>query len=211
MKIDAPKIPYDLPTMNFQDILYQEEPELDMCTINDSFFANEAIDRARLSRMSLKNCKFNNTNFSHIDITDVVFENCDFSNAILRSSSIHRVTFKNCKLLGVDFTESRFGNVLFDNSILNLTGFGNSKLEKVVFQEASLVNSDFYDCKFKNIEFNLCNINSANFEQTPLKGIDISNSTFEALTVSLEDLKGCKVNSNQAIQFAALLGLIIME
>lgn len=44
---------------------------------------------------------------------------------------------------------------------------------------------------------------------TALKGVDPSNSTFQQLSVSLEDLKGCEVSSEQAIGFAALMGLKI--
>ncbi|WP_342670991.1 hypothetical protein [Peribacillus loiseleuriae] len=50
-----------------------------------------------------------------------------------------------------------------------------------------------------------------NFARTSLKGIDISSSTFQRLNVSLEDLDGCEVPSEQAIGFAAILGLKIKE
>ena len=50
-----------------------------------------------------------------------------------------------------------------------------------------------------------------NFAGTPLKGIDISSSTYQSLSVSLEDLTGCEVSPEQAIGFAAMLGLKIKE
>jgi len=48
----------------------------------------------------IKNCKFNHTDFSGIDLTDVRFENCDLSNVNMSKSSIHRVEFMNSKLVG---------------------------------------------------------------------------------------------------------------
>src|ERR1700719_132414 len=108
MKIDSPKISTDLPTRNFYDIFYEEDPILEMCTIIDSVFENEMAGRVFLANAVVKNCRFNHTDFTNMDITDVCFENCDLSNANLSKSSIHRVEFKNCKLVGVNFTESRF-------------------------------------------------------------------------------------------------------
>jgi len=63
----------------------------------------------------------------------------------------------------------------------------------------------------KNVELQKCDLDGANFDQTSLKGIDISSSAFDTITVSIESLKGCKVSSYQAIQFATLMGLIIKE
>lgn len=59
---------------------------------------------------------------------------------------------------------------------------------------------------FSQLIISGCNIDGANFEQTSLKGIDISTSTFNTLNVSMDELKGCKISSYQAIQFAVLMG-----
>ncbi|WP_318263861.1 hypothetical protein [Peribacillus simplex] len=61
------------------------------------------------------------------------------------------------------------------------------------------------------MKFETCRLNEVNFSRTPLKGIDISSSTFQRITVSPEDLKGCEVSPDQAIVFAAMLGLKIKE
>ena len=54
-----------------------------------------------------------------------------------------------------------------------------------------------------------CNLNEVNFIGTALKGVDLSNSSFQQLSVSLENLKGCEVSTEQAIGFAVLMGLKI--
>ncbi|WP_199690018.1 MULTISPECIES: hypothetical protein [Clostridia] len=48
MKIDTPKIPEDLMARRFTDIFYEEDPEFEMCMVNDSEFADEALERVRL-------------------------------------------------------------------------------------------------------------------------------------------------------------------
>ncbi|EOR22293.1 uroporphyrinogen decarboxylase, partial [Niallia nealsonii AAU1] len=69
MKIEAPKIPTDLPSRNFHDILYEEDLELEMCQIQQSIFDDEVLNKVLLSKMVLKNCKFINTDFSGMELT----------------------------------------------------------------------------------------------------------------------------------------------
>ena len=44
---------------------------------------------------------------------------------------------------------------------------------------------------------------------TKLKGIDLSSCELDGLGVTIEDLDGCIVSSEQVIAFSYLLGLII--
>src|SRR5690625_3016501 len=148
---------------------------------------------------------------SRIDLTDVVFENCDLSNADFMGANIHRVEFRDCKMLGINLSESSLRNVLFDHCILNLSAFGFSSLRQVRFDDCSLKNADCYECKFTKVSFDQSDLNDVNFFNTPLKGIDLSPAQFERLSVSLEDLAGCEVSKDQAIGFAAMIGLKIKE
>ncbi|GIN61815.1 hypothetical protein J27TS8_18080 [Robertmurraya siralis] len=61
------------------------------------------------------------------------------------------------------------------------------------------------------MEFHECQLEGANFSETSLKGVDISTSTFEQLIIDMKDMRGCKVSTYQALQFASLLGLIIKD
>lgn len=45
MKIEEPKIPANLPSRNFHDILYEEELELEGYEVHHSMFEEEAYDR----------------------------------------------------------------------------------------------------------------------------------------------------------------------
>lgn len=211
MKMDAPRISRELPRKGFKEIFYEEDFSLETCEVVDSVFDNEVIDKIRLYDVVIKDCSFIQTDFGRADMTDVIFDGCNLSNAVLRKSSIHRVVFRNCKLVGVDFSESGFGNVGIEDSVLNLAAFGESKLEKVIFKNTALKGTDYFNCKLKNVEFQECLLDGANFSDTSLKGIDIRTSTFDELLVDLKDLRGCKVSSYQAIQFASLMGLVIKD
>ncbi|EKC53740.1 pentapeptide repeat protein, partial [human gut metagenome] len=49
------------------------------------------------------------------------------------------------------------------------------------------------------------------FFKTSLNGIDLSNSNIDQIAVSLEDIKGAKINQMQAIDLMYLLGVKVVE
>ena len=54
-------------------------------------------------------------------------------------------------------------------------------------------------------------MDNVNLSETDLKGIDLSDSTYERIEVSLPKLAGCIVSREQAIGFAQVLGLTVNE
>ena len=49
------------------------------------------------------------------------------------------------------------------------------------------------------------------YEKTSLNGIDLSNSNIDQIAVSLEDIRGAKINQMQAIDLMYLLGVKVVE
>lgn len=69
----------------------------------------------------------------------------------------------------------------------------------------------FYNTKLNDIQLEGANLEDASFYQTPLKHCDISQAFFKSIQVNKEDLFGCKVSREQALQFAILMGLEIID
>src|SRR6478735_6495827 len=113
IKIELPKIPVHLEKINFQDIYYEEDPQLLNGAVIDTEIHDERLDRAVFSKVIFKNVTFLNADFNKIDMMDVIFENCNLSNSRLCEGIVHRVAFKDCKLLGIDLSNANFGNVSF--------------------------------------------------------------------------------------------------
>jgi len=210
MKIEKPKLSRVLEAKDFGS-LDSEEYYLKSCSIQQEIFENQQLHRLQLDDAHVKNCRFAMTDFGRSDFVDVIFENCDFSNAQFTEASIHRVVFQNCKLVGTNFSACSLGNVVFRESVLNLSAISESKLRKVVFENSSAKSVYFYEDKFTEVAFRDCQLDECNFLGTPLKGVDLSTSAFESLTVGFDNLKGCKVSASQAVYFARLLGLIVLE
>ncbi len=70
----------------------------------------------------------------------------------------------------------------------------------------------FHKVVFKKINIQYVNFQKADFFQTLLKGIDFSNCDINAITVSdtYQELQGIKINTEQSIIIAQILGAEIV-
>jgi len=211
VKVEQPRLPRSLEEKYFQKVYDQDESYINACIIKDVAIDGEITGHIEFSQVIFKNVIFNDVSFENIVLTDVVFEKCDLSNTSFMGGNFHRVEFRESKMLGVNLAEASLTNVLFDNCNLNLSAFGYARFKQVKFNHCSMHSADCYECTFNNVAFDTCDLDKANLSGTPLKGIDLSNSTFQMLTLSLEDLYGCEVSTDQAIGFSKLLGLVIKE
>lgn len=211
LKIEQPRIPYKLEEGSFRTIYEDEDFNLRNCLILDDSLEGEAINSPIFTQVIFENMNLINVSFENVELTDVIFKNCDLSNANFTEGSLFRVEFKGCKLLGIDLSNASLRHVTFEKSILDMSACGYSRFQQVQFVDCSLKDADLYECEFKHVEFKQCDLDEVNFAGTALKSIDLSSSSIGKLVVSVEDLTGCIVSSEQAIGFAALLGLVIKE
>ena len=66
--------------------------------------------------------------------------------------------------------------------------------------------------KFRRALFHETDLSAADFFKSSLKGIDLSDCSIDAIAVSdtLAELRGAKVNAAQAVELAKLIGLSIV-
>ncbi|WLD94599.1 pentapeptide repeat-containing protein [Alkalihalobacillus sp. AL-G] len=207
LKITNPKIPSELDSIDLKEKL-QYEQHFNMCIIRDCEINGETIEKLCFENVVFKNVTFYDVSFRFLELTDVMFEKCDLSNVDFSDAIVHRVHMKDCKMVGMNLAGSALRNISLDGCIGNMAAFGYSDCKNVQFRNSSLCNSDFFESKFKNVVFEQCDINGANLSGTVLKGIDLSSCTFEKLVVSIENLEGCIITSDQAVGFAKALGLV---
>ncbi|MDM5277904.1 pentapeptide repeat-containing protein [Paenibacillus silvae] len=208
MKIEKPKL---------QLQLLEAEPiySLDSKTeYKDKLIENVTLDMLEASKVSFENVVFRHvtifeSSLEQCEFTDVRFEHCDFSNVNLQNSFMHRTEWQNCKLVGTDFTSSRWQNVHVTQSIGDYSNFRFAHLKQVEYTDCSLIGADFAYLKLQKIAFAACKLDQVAFTGTVMKGLDLSDSEFDALVLTMEDLAGCAIAPHQAATFAGLMGLII--
>lgn len=191
MKIQQPKISANLELKELEEIFQDEDDIVEVAKIENANLSNKVLQRFVVYGSYIKDCDFSNTKMDH--------------------GSIHRVTFKNCRMTGTLFNYMRFGNIVFDEVKADFISVVDSKIETLMTQKSNFENAEFHNSTLKKVVFDDSNLEHLSIYQTPLKGCDLSQSYFESFVVNKEDLLGCKVSRNQAVQFAALMGLVIVE
>ena len=113
------------------------------------------------------------------------------------------------------FSRAYFASIIANNKeptrnavYLNLS---MSKINQARFTSCDLRNSDVNDCKLASIAFENCELVESEFSHTPLRGIDLSDSHIGGIRLNLPDIRGAIVNTSQAMELTALLGITIKD
>lgn len=209
IKIMKPEIPADLLITPAIEGDYYFEDGISGLKTKGGDLSGLFLHKLVIEKCELTNLKWIGTKLGDSDITDVIFENCDFSNADLQGASIHRTVFKNCRLTGTNFNEVYLKNVKFENCKADYIRLMNSKISLVVFSDCYLVQGDFKDIEWSKTVIQGCNLKSSEFHHTKLAGMDFSSCEIDGLRAGVEDLKGLILESYQLGTIAGLMGIIV--
>ena len=204
-KIKAPILPAELTDATDFLSLMEADPYL-----HGIHFQNCRIGEHHEKYIHFDGCVFENVEFEAFDWENLdVFINCELSNCKLLDGALHRLEFRHCRMMGCDFGGSTLVNITFSQNNARYANFSGTKLKHVRFDQSDLSMSSFNQCVFFHTAFDTCHLKEAEFINTPLKGLDLSTSDIEGITVNAEHLQGVIVSEMQALSLARLLGLII--
>ncbi|MFD1126442.1 pentapeptide repeat-containing protein [Lentilactobacillus raoultii] len=167
----------------------------------------------RISDVTFDHCQFEQTNFDQSDWNFVVFKGCQFLNASFHQSYFSNSQFIGSQLMGADFSVgTKLTNVSVTDTNLRYANFSESTMVKVHFNQVNLQETAFQAVTLKKgLVFSQCNLDQSDFLDTKLKGIDLSQSRFETLTVSPELIRGLIINPWQARSLIGLLGVVVKD
>ncbi|MPN57211.1 hypothetical protein SDC9_204905 [bioreactor metagenome] len=108
-----------------------------------------------------------------------------------------RALFRDAAITGCDFRYANLDGMLWDGCEVRASSFKEAVLSGV---------------KFRRALFHETDLSAADFFKSSLKGIDLSDCSIDAIAVSdtLAELRGAKVNAAQAVELAKLIGLSIV-
>lgn len=175
-----------------------EEELLEYQALNLDFYKSE------FESVNIIDSSFEKTSFVNVE-----FKNCNFSNTTFENCSFIRCNFKNCKFTGTVFLKSRFDTVDFYESNFCYSNFSLSMMNNIKYKDSIMRNMYFEENKHKKLEIENSDLTGANFFRTSLKDIDLSSDNISALVVGLDDIKGAKIDSMQALDLIGLLGVKI--
>lgn len=206
MKIVKPKLSKYIEEL----VLYKESTYEDLV---DTYVTDQDID-FEIEGIEFNGCKFVNVDFSmfplkRVDLIDCVFERCNLSGGEFNDRAIHRVCFDRCNLVGCDFIGSSLSDISILESKCNYVNFSNSTIKGLLIKESNLKEGRIVDTKFSNVTFDDVNFSDVEFLNTKLAGLDFSNCNIDDIGVSVSDIRGVTVNSEQALMLISLLGIVV--
>lgn len=165
--------------------------------------------------LQCEECEFDHVTFEGSGrgsrFTDVIFRNCEFPAAVFDESYFCRCLFENCRLSGTSLVRASFRDVTIRESVMDYANFSGSSLNSVRMENCRLTEAAISMCTLKQTVFRECDLSRCELADTKLAGIDLSDSDISGIMVKPSDLKDVTVNRDQAVVFAALLGIHVTD
>lgn len=194
-----------------QDFYLEDDAIFEAVHVRDIDYSYLTCENLVLRRSLLEKVTLQRTKLIRFEAGNVIFKHCDFSNLEWIGGSFQQVVFENCKLTGCNFAESYLRDCRFKACLLPFASFSYTNLKHVAFENCQLNDSEFFELSWKHLFLSDNNLDNSNWLRTKLAGIDFTTNQFSRLAFSLEQLKGLKVDAQQALILASALGLEIVE
>lgn len=156
----------------------------------------------QLNPGTYESCRFINSNFTAIDLSEIRFVECSFEACILdrvhlSNTTLNDVQFKDCKMMGIDFTNCQkvTFSVRFENCILNFSDFSTRKMQQTCFKECNLTEVDFTETDLTESSFEKCDLTNSKFDRTILVKADLSTAFNFSIDPETNTLKKAKFSS----------------
>ncbi len=112
--------------------------------------------------------------------------------------------FHNCRLLGASFVDSRWTGVAVDEGDWSYAILRGVSLGKIDLRRVRLIEADFYGADLQNAD-----LRKANLAKAKLKGANLRHATVEGIDFQTVDLRGVKLDAEQAVHVAKAYGALI--
>ena len=189
-----------------------EEP-LEAIDASGLIIADENFSELQAAHARFANCFLSCCDFSGSLFTDTVFEGCDFANSYFDNAGFTRCTFKNCKLTGASFMEANLEHVALEDCTLDFGAFNRCRFWAVSATRCDFSGADMAEMELHYVTLDDDRFIGTSFFRTPLLGLDFSTCQLEgvALSDTMAEIYGTKMNVYQAAALARRLGVIVAE
>ncbi len=208
-QVQAPRFPADLPSGDLRAL--DDESEYGPMVSEDAVLGDASALRIAFEGVLLRRASLTRARLPNARISDTRFEASDLSGASLQKARCHRVEFIGCRLTGMQLFEFNGADLLFVNCMMENAMFTSGRLRSARFEKCALRGALMEKMDLTGAVFQGCDLSGADFPGTTLKGVDLRGSDLAGMRVEGRQLKGIIIDSVQAIQIAALLGIIVKD
>ena len=86
---------------------------------------------------------------------------------------------------------------------------GEIKAQHVLFSECGMKECSFFRFRWQDWTLRACDMRRAEIHETAMKGMNVTSCGIEGIMADVTSIRGMTVTREQAVQLAALLGLIV--
>jgi len=169
----------------------------------------------KIEHSLLRRVQMSSSTLKKLQLAEVVFDDCDLSNSSWLQGSIGKVVFRKCRLTGLQLNEALLEDVTFSDCLLDLSQLRFAKLKNVKFERCVLREADFQNSTLPKTIFIHCNLEKAQFLSVKMAGADFRGSQIDSLIVTMNDLKGVIMSSEQLMSItyslAQVLGIQVVD
>ena len=205
----APQLPKPLPTR--EAITLENSAEYAACQITGSDVSGQTAGGVLFDQVSLQRTIFQQTHLDGLRLFDVRAAASDFSGASWEKARLRRVEFSGCRLIGIQLLEAQLEHVRFKECNLEGAIFASAGFKNARFEHCNLRGSLFEQANLSGVIFRDCDLGGANLGGAKLQGTDFRGSILNGMRVGADDFRGAIIDSSQAAQVVALMGVIIQE
>ncbi len=182
-------------------------------------YSDAVFAQSELVGQAAQGVTFDTVHFKHVrlggtvlgapHLRDVRFDTCDLAEAVWDKAQMARIAVVDSRLVGFKASEARIQDAFFKDCNGTLALFWSSTFKAARFQNCVLREASFYEADVSGAVFDRCDLRGADLRGAKVTGADFRGSQVEGMRVEGCDLRGVVIDPAQAVEFAALLGLVV--
>jgi uncharacterized protein YjbI with pentapeptide repeats len=202
-EIPADQIPLELSVLHDEDTFSQ--------AILSGDCSEQGGRALRFEQCVIRRVNLLNTRLTGLRIFNCCLDHCDLSGAQWEEARLRRTEMRDCRLRGANLIDSHCEDLYFSDCLMDDAFLAGVIFRGARFTHCSLRKVNFEGANLSGVVFDHCDLSGAMLSGAKLNDTDLRSSNIEGVRVGVADLKGVMMTSAQALQAAALLGIVIRE
>ena len=179
------------------DVL-EDDDEIEASQLTGSDWSATAASHVRIVGSRLQAVRLTAAELPHLQLHDVVLDDCDLSGARMERAVLRRVRLQRCRLPGAVLSEANIEDVEFDGCAMTGVSLYRAKAERLVLRDCRLEEADLSQATLPGTRFDHSNLARAQITGAVLKGASFAGAELSGLR-GVASLAGASISSTHVV------------
>jgi uncharacterized protein YjbI with pentapeptide repeats len=199
---DVPELPDTLAAVDTLQL--QAQCTIDGVVVRDAALRASVASGAKLVDSRLIGTDLSESKLRSATLRECIVQRCDLSNGDWSHVQSSTVLFEDCRCVGLMLTEAELRETTLRRTRADYVNFRMATLTNVTFEDVQLHEADFYGARLTSVSFVRCELARADFSAVKLQNVDLRGSSLDDLR-GVSGLRGATVDQPQLISLAPAL------